>query len=132
MYYASTADVFVHFVGAMACHDGLDKEVHFCVRSVPHGFLHPLQNVSSAELAAKEREQAVLEASSHAMGFHITNSNRDVIIQYKEYDSRNPQLDQEQNLDDHASYKRDEETMNELLDDELAKASTSPYEENAL
>ena len=129
MYYASTADVFMNFMATMLLHEAMDKEVHFCVRSVPHAFLHPLQGVADAELRAKERAEA--EEEAEAMGFPLSNTARDVIIKYEEK-PQSAQLDQDeaenldryrmQTIEDHASYNRDEDQLNILLDDELAKA----------
>merc|ERR1719242_280098 len=84
MYYASLVDVVLHFMATMKLHDAMEKEIHFCVRSVPHSFAHPLQSVADAEMRAKQREMEAQRAQQEAMGFHITNSTRDVIIGYED------------------------------------------------
>lgn len=138
MYYASSLDVFLHFMAVMRLHEAMDKEVHFCVRGVPHSFIHPLQHVADAEQREKEREAAQVEAQ--AMGFHVTNSTRDVILGYEDKgngDGNAPQLDNDgdvenldkyelQTIEDHASYHREEEQLNQLMEEEIGKTSASP------
>merc|ERR1719474_1459010 len=135
MYYASTADVFMNFMAAMLLHEAMDKELHFCVRSVPHGFMHPLQ--AHADAVRREKERKAAEEQAEAMGFHITNSTRDVIIQYEEK-KQSPQLDDDLDrytmttIEDHASYHRDEKQLEMMMEDELNKKSRSPDDENRL
>merc|ERR1712217_402516 len=89
MYYASLVDVVLHFMATMTLHDAMEKEIHFCVRSVPHSFTHPLQSVADAEMRKQQRESAQQEAQQEAMGFHISNATRDVIIGYEANNSNN-------------------------------------------
>merc|ERR1719242_1238411 len=153
MYYASLVDVVLHFMATMKLHDAMEKEIHFCVRSVPHSFAHPLQSVADAEMRAKQREMEAQRAQQEAMGFHITNSTRDVIIGYEDKtqgaqvivaddedddddDGRRGNLDQYEmrTIEDHASYGRDEDRLEILMQDELNKPPEAGLsdEENAL
>jgi len=139
MFFASSADVAMHFGAALRLHDSMEKEMHFCVRSVPHSFRHPLQTMADTEEAAEKRRAAAAAAMErqHAP-FPLTDATRNAIIRYDDGqqteteavpDGDGQQLDRYamQTIEDHASYNRDEDQLNILLDDELAKSpSRSP------